>query len=150
MSDSSLRDERARAEIVVRIGNLTPESECLWGGMSPARVLTHLADAMRLAFLEGEVRTSNADAPFASRRREWIHERPWPKGKAKSPPEGFQTSPTDWETDRELLLDLVERFANSPAQLLAGSHPMFGEMKEEDWDVLMHKHVDHHLRQFGV
>jgi hypothetical protein len=29
-------------------------------------------------------------------------------------------------------------------------HPFFGPLKAEQWAILMYKHVDHHLRQFGV
>jgi Protein of unknown function (DUF1569) len=29
-------------------------------------------------------------------------------------------------------------------------HPFFGELTPEEWDILQSKHLDHHLRQFGV
>ena len=29
-------------------------------------------------------------------------------------------------------------------------HPFFGRMTGEEWDRLLWKHLDHHLRQFGV
>ena len=29
-------------------------------------------------------------------------------------------------------------------------HPAFGPMTGKDWGALGHKHIDHHLRQFGV
>ncbi len=150
MSANSLRSEHTRAEVVARIFALNPESSGLWGEMSTARVLPHLADAMRLAFEDGEVVTADADAPFAAKRREWIHEWPWPEGKAKSPPEGMKTQPTNWETDVASLVDSIERFANLNPEELAASHPLFGRMTLNDWDALMFKHLDHHLRQFGV
>ncbi len=150
MSEHSLRDVGTRALLYHRMFHLTPETDPRWGEMNPAQLLAHLADAMRLAFKEGEVITADEDAQFAKQRREWIHEWPWPEGKAKAPPEGFLTAPTDWESDRASLHELIERFAQTSETDLAGSHPLFGTMTPEDWDVLMYKHLHHHLRQFGV
>jgi hypothetical protein len=31
-----------------------------------------------------------------------------------------------------------------------GEHPIFGTMSPQDWGVLLYKHTDHHLRQFGL
>jgi LPS sulfotransferase NodH len=46
---------------------------------------------------------------------------------------------------------LIERFA---AAGLAGCtmhpHSFFGRLTPQEWAVLMYKHLDHHLRQFGV
>jgi hypothetical protein len=33
---------------------------------------------------------------------------------------------------------------------LAPTHPAFGRMTADDWGALIHKHTDHHLRQFGA
>ena len=150
MLDKSLRDASARVLLAERVHKLTPESERRWGEMNGAAVLTHLADALRLAFKDGEVTTDDKNAKFASQRREWIHEWPWPEGRAQSPPEGFLTSPSNWEADRAALLELIDRYGSEEIEQLAGSHPLFGSMTPEDWDVLMYRHIDHHLRQFGV
>jgi len=32
----------------------------------------------------------------------------------------------------------------------APDHPAFGRMNSRDWGTLVHRHVDHHLRQFGA
>jgi hypothetical protein len=29
-------------------------------------------------------------------------------------------------------------------------HSFLGRLKSDEWGVMMHKHLDHHLRQFGV
>ncbi len=150
MSNRSLRNERVREEMVARIRGFSPVNPRCWGEMAHSQILAHMGDALRLAL--GEIGNADwgADAPFASGRREWIHELPWPKGKAQAPSEAFVTAPTDWEADRELLLDLVARFADAPTDQLASSHPLLGEMSGDDWDVLMFRHLDHHLCQFGV
>jgi hypothetical protein len=46
---------------------------------------------------------------------------------------------------------LVERFsAGGPQCCTKHPHTFFGRLTPEEWATLMYKHVDHHLRQFGV
>ena len=57
----------------------------------------------------------------------------------------------DLETERARLCGLVERFAAaSPAGCTTHPHAFFGRLTPVEWAVLMYKHLDHHLRQFGV
>ena len=45
----------------------------------------------------------------------------------------------------------LDRFiTEGPGVIVNKKHPFFGPMTEEEWDTLQWKHLDHHLRQFGV
>ena len=45
----------------------------------------------------------------------------------------------------------IARFAEAgPAGCTTHPHSFFGRMTPNEWAVLMYKHVDHHLRQFGA
>ena len=45
----------------------------------------------------------------------------------------------------------VETFAaEGPACWSRHPHPFFGPLKPQQWAILMYKHLDHHLRQFGA
>ena len=87
---------------------------------------------------------------FAPVRYLMLHVLPWPKGKAEGPPETFTTAPDSWENDRVALLELIERYANAPADAFPTTNAVFGRMTGEDWDALNYRHLDHHLTQFGV
>jgi hypothetical protein len=53
--------------------------------------------------------------------------------------------------ERARLSTLVDRFANGgPTTCTTHPHTFFGSMTPEQWAILMYKHVDHHLRQFGA
>jgi hypothetical protein len=45
---------------------------------------------------------------------------------------------------------LLERFAARDEIQEWPAHPAFGQLSRKDWGVLVYKHIDHHLRQFGV
>jgi hypothetical protein len=136
----SIRDERVRTDVIDRINRLTPESVRRWGAMQHAQLLVHLADGFRLALGRSDV-TPRGFTRFAPIRHLLIHRLPWPRGKAEAPPGSFQ---------RPVLLDLIDQYMAASPETLGKMHPMFGRMKARDWDVLMYRHLDHHLTQFSV
>ena len=57
----------------------------------------------------------------------------------------------DFEHTKDQLIVLVQRFTKlGAAGLSKDPHPFFGKLTTEEWDLLNWKHLDHHLRQFGV
>ena len=57
----------------------------------------------------------------------------------------------DLATERARLAGLIERFtAAGPKGCTTHPHSFFGRLTPEEWAILMYKHLDHHLRQFGV
>ena len=57
----------------------------------------------------------------------------------------------DLETEQARLTGLVNRFAaGGPACCTTHPHAFFGPLTPDQWAILMYKHLDHHLRQFGV
>lgn len=146
----SLWDDQARADIVTRIGRLTPESERIWGTMDCPTMVGHCADGIRMVVGERDLGPPHGPYRFAPMRYLLIHVVPWPKGKAKAPVEPRPRPATDWEALRGELLELIARVAQTPAGALAPTHPLFGSMKHHDWGVLVYRHLDHHLEQFGA
>ncbi|MFI5451141.1 DUF1569 domain-containing protein [Pedobacter sp. UC225_61] len=53
------------------------------------------------------------------------------------------------EAEKQNLINLINKF-DAQKDTLAIKHPIFGKMSTEQWDVLLWKHTDHHLRQFGA
>jgi hypothetical protein len=70
-----------------------------------------------------------------------------------SAPELFPANPTqcDLERERVHLIRAIDSFVTKGAACCSRHpHPFFGPLKPQQWAILMYKHVDHHLRQFGV
>lgn len=147
----SLRDQLGRQAILDRLAALTPDHARRWGRMEPAQLLPHLASGLRMALGE---RTLESVPPGRIKgaivRYLAIYRLPWPEGKIQSPPGAFSTPSLGWERDREIVIELIQRFATTPPEQLGRIHPSFGQMRPKDWDVLQYRHLDHHLRQFGV
>jgi hypothetical protein len=57
----------------------------------------------------------------------------------------------DFNAERNRLTVLIDRFAAAgPAGCTKHPHTFFGRMTPHEWAILTYKHLDHHLRQFGV
>lgn len=55
------------------------------------------------------------------------------------------------EAERNKLYNLIDRFTTTgPKQTTKHPHSFFGHLTPQEWAILMYKHLDHHLRQFGV
>jgi hypothetical protein len=53
--------------------------------------------------------------------------------------------------EKERLLALIDRFVQGGAKgCTAHPHSFFGKLSPDEWAILMYKHLDHHLRQFGA
>ena len=57
----------------------------------------------------------------------------------------------DFAAERKRLSAVVERFATAgPSACTTHPHTFFGHLTADEWARLMYKHIDHHLKQFGV
>ena len=60
------------------------------------------------------------------------------------------TGQPDFEKERNKLIDYIERMISvGPNGITKEQHPFFGKLTSDEWDLLIAKHLDHHLRQFG-
>jgi hypothetical protein len=147
-----LFDQTAAQEVKERLAHLALDSERLWGKMNAAQAVAHCAEGLRMA--TGDIRPPRK---FVGRLIGWIIK---PMALGNDEPMR-RNSPTvneiviaqdrDLETERMRLCGLIDRFATAgPAGCTTYPHAFFGRLTPQEWAVLMYKHLDHHLRQFGV
>jgi hypothetical protein len=149
----SLLDGTVADEVKIRLGKLDPQTERVWGKMTAAQMLAHCAVGMEWAV--GDSMPEKVPLPFRL-----IGRLIKPKMLRSDAPMK-KNSPTarslvvaderDFRTEQARLSGLVERFATGgSAGCTTNPHSFFGKMTPEEWGVLTYKHLDHHLRQFGV
>ncbi|MFM2339133.1 MAG: hypothetical protein RL115_2326 [Bacteroidota bacterium] len=135
--------------IVKRINLLKPASKALWGKMDVAQMLAHLQFPILTAYgkhiPKGSFMLRLIGPLFKSML--W-NNKPW-KESLPTDPTFITTGTTpDFEKQKSTLLDLLLQF--SPEALVAERHPIFGKFTKDNWSMATWKHIDHHLRQFGV
>ena len=151
----NLFDPTLGDEIKQRIMRLHPDSERQWGNMTPAQTLAHCTSGMQMAM--GIINPKRASFPanimgLLIKLLVFGDDKPMRRN-SPSAPELFSANPTrgDFERERAQLIAAVDSFATRGAACCSQHpHPFFGPLKPEQWAILMYKHVDHHLRQFGV
>lgn len=142
-----------RDALISRLQQLNPDSRRRWGAMNATQVVPHLTDPLRVAIGDRAAQPMNSvfSNPVVSALAVWWM--PWPKG-APTAEEFIQgkggTPPGDFERDRQALLLSIHRFANHPENEAFQPNPVFGPLSRHAWGRLMWRHLDHHLRQFGV
>jgi hypothetical protein len=146
-------DASSAQELAARLSRLTAETPRRWGTMTAHEMLCHLADSFRGVM--GERAVSVAPASPAKRRLMRfvaLHvPLPWARGIPTRPevdPKRSGTRPTAFESDRQEVIALLRKFASPAARYQ--QHPMFGAMSRDDWMIWGYRHMDHHLRQFGL
>jgi hypothetical protein len=147
---SSLADPAVRASITARIDTLTPDTVPRWGSMTAPQMLAHCADALRMAY--GDLTVAPKRVPLVRLAPvKWllIYGIPFPKG-APTAKELRSRVPLHWGDERETLRTLVARFGEEASRRSWPEHPLFGPLDGRYWGQLAWKHLDHHLRQFGV
>lgn len=148
---SSVKD---KAEIVQRLGTVTPTSQRQWGKMNVAEMICHLSDALLLAMSEKSAQSvSNV---FSRSVMKWVALRTptqWPHG-VSTVPECMAgaggTPPAAFDRDVIELRRLIDRFTSQPRSFEFADHAIFGKMSESEWMRWGYLHLDHHLRQFGA
>ena len=142
-------DPAVRAALIARARTLTPQHTAKWGKFSVAAMLAHLNEASRMATGELPV-TSKAPAmlKWPPVRYLIIHHLPMPKSAPTAPELIARSASAELARELALFEETFSRLDGRSHGLVP--HPAFGALSHADWGLLIHKHVDHHLRQFGV
>ena len=145
--------DTATADVVKsRLKELRPDSQRLWGKMSAPQMVEHCARGLEWAVddvrpprqLVGRI-LGPIIKPLALK-----DDAPMRRNLPTSPllivhEEG------DMNVAQERLCALIDRLvAEGPTKCTTHPHTFFGKMTADEWGVLMYKHLDHHLRQFGA
>lgn len=148
----NLFDAAAVEEVKQRLMSLRPESPRQWGAMTAAQAVAHCCTGLEMAV--GEVRPKRAligrllgriIKPLALG-----DEKPMRRN-TPTVPEMVVSDARELDAERRRLIALIDRFAaGGPAACTTHPHSFFGPLTPQEWAVLMYKHLDHHLRQFGA
>jgi len=148
----SLYEKQALNELLARINRLTPESQPLWGKMNVARMLAHNSVGFDIAYGK-----TPASYNFLMR---WMLKKfvkpivtgnkPYKKN-GRTAPIFVIADERDFATEKAKLVDYFKRFHADGAAAYEGKESAsFGTLTSQEWSNQFWKHMDHHLRQFGV
>jgi Protein of unknown function (DUF1569) len=146
-------NSQGKEKMVSRINVLTSNSKPLWGKMDVGQMLAHCNVAYEIVHEPGK----HSPPGFIDK----FFARVFAKGTVIGAKAYSQNSPTapifvikdpkDFEKEKARLIAYINKSFQQGAAHYDGLENMtFGKLSAREWNTLFSKHLDHHLRQFGV
>lgn len=139
-------------EIIDRINQLEDNSKELWGKMSVDQMLAHCNVTYEMVYS-----TIHKKPNFIMKiilktlvKNKVVSEELYDKNQ-KTAPQFIITKEKNFEKEKLRLIEYIEK-----TQALGGDYfdnkesHSFGKLSTKEWNNMFYKHLDHHLKQFGV
>jgi|SRR5688572_10088116 len=148
MEVKNLFDPSVKQEIIDRINKLTPQTQRQWGKMNVEHMLAHVQLPISCAYGTHQVKGSFLLKLLGPLFKSVLYnEKPY-KQSLPTDKSYVVVDTKDFEKEKQGLLEKLSMFSNDNIVLL--NHPVWGKMSKEQWSKATWKHLDHHLKQFGV
>lgn len=143
-------DSAARQEVLDRFTRLTPDRRPQWGKMNAIQMVHHCTLALEM--LTGAVKVAPKPGPLRNPLLRYliIHVLPWPKGAPTAPELIVNSYEGNWHDEMAALRRSLEAVAKRGPDGTFEEHPAFGRLSSQSLGALVWRHLDHHLRQFGL
>lgn len=147
----NLFQSEAVAEVISRIDKLQPSTQHQWGKMDVAQMMAHCSATLDVASgraVLSRMLIGRILGPFI--RPLFTNDKPFSRN-SPTDKSFVIADKRDFAQEREELKVRVRSFhEGGEARCTKHPHSFFGPLTPQEWATGMYKHLDHHLRQFGV
>ena len=145
----SLFDDDAFAEIKQRVEKLDGAAERQWGKMSAAQMVWHCQGPLNIMLQKDDYGLKPNWFAKVFFKKSLYNDKAWSKG---LPTAKFLKTKDDknFDLEKEKLLSLINEVGEQRNKTNWGTHPGFGYFTDQQWGQMQYKHLDHHLKQFGL
>jgi len=152
MAFPSVFDNATTAALHARLDRLTPATTPLWGKMNVSQMVTHCCIPYEVIYEGRKLQVNPLLRVFARLfLKKMMTDSSVPKKSAITAPDFIITHETDLVAERNRLKAYITRVEKDGVGGFEGRvHTLLGPLTSEQWSNLLYKHIDHHLRQFGV
>jgi hypothetical protein len=140
------------AAMMERIQKLRPDTENLWGKMTVDQMLAHCHMSLQTAIGNHKMPKIFLIGRIVGKmmKKGVLSEKPFGKGSPTDKTYIF-TDQRNFEEEKAKTIEALNQFlAGGVENCTTQPHPFFGHFTPEEWAIFQWKHLDHHLRQFGV
>jgi hypothetical protein len=153
MALPSIFEPNVTAKLIERLNEISPEAKPLWGKMNAGQMLAHCNVSYEYVYESGKYKSTPAFLKYVLKwfvKSKIVSEEPFKKGSPTGP--DFKiVEDKNFTAEKERLIAFINK-----TQLLGANHfeglesHSFGKLTAVEWNNMFYKHLDHHLRQFGV
>ena len=138
-------------EIIERIEKLTSESKPLWGKMNVLQMLEHCTTSVKLALGEIKPELIKERLEFGIKAKPRVFETEEFGKSLPTSKEFLEFTEGDFDSKKSGLIYYINYYSNqNPESEVLHIHPILGDLNVKEWGILIRKHTNHHLEQFGV
>lgn len=139
-------------EVITRIQQLNADSRPLWGIMAVGQMLAHCNVTYELVF-ENIHPKPNFFMGIVLKffvKKYVVSEKPYEKS-LKTAPYFMIKDNKNFESEKLRLVNHIKKTQELGEAYFDGKESFsFGVLSKSEWNIMFYKHLDHHLRQFGV
>lgn len=143
---------QTNTDLLARIEKLNPDTQPGWGKMNVAQMMAHCSVGYDITY--GKIPVSYNW--FMRKMLGWfvkptvVGDKPYKKN-GQTAPVFIVGDERDFQAEKQRLIDNVNQVAADGEAFFEGKESAsFGVMSAQEWSNQFWKHLDHHLRQFGV
>ncbi|WP_298239198.1 DUF1569 domain-containing protein [uncultured Algibacter sp.] len=145
----SLFNTEVHQEIIKRIETLNEETKPNWGKMSVGQMVWHCQGPLNIILKKNDYGMKPSWFAKVFFKKSLYNDKPWSKG---LPTAKFLKTKElkSLVEEKATLVSLLNELHTHKDKKEWDPHPAFGEFTAAQWGQMQYKHLDHHLRQFGV
>ena len=145
----SLFEEHTYNEIKSRIHNLNENLQAHWGKMNVGQMAWHCQGPLNIILEKNDYGMKPSWLAKLFFKKSLYNDKPWRKG---LPTAKFLKTQEqkDFNDEKAKLEALIDEAYSQRDKTKWKPHPAFGYFTPQQWGQMQYKHLDHHLRQFGV
>jgi hypothetical protein len=139
--------------LIDRVNKLKPGTKGNWGKMSVEEMMVHCEAGIRMGL--GEIPSRVRVGPVRGFVTKVLFLELFPFPKSSPSPAEINVNKKlrvrkDFDTARKDLIVSIEKMSSIPNDYSFPPHPIFHKLSVRQWRKLAYKHLNHHLKQFGV
>lgn len=144
-------NEVDKNDLEERINKLTAASLPLWGSMNVSQMFMHCTVSIKISLGEIIPELKEEYLKIGRTVKDRVLETDLFSKNLPTSKEFLSLDGGSFDVNRDTLLDYLNRFAETdPESLKIATHPYLGDLTMKEWGILIYKHTNHHLSQFGV
>ncbi len=148
----SLFESETHEQVLNRIEGLTESTQPQWGKMEVGQMLKHcqIPFEVALSHIEMEAKPGVLMKLMSKLFKPSMYNDKLWRRNMQTPKQFLVTDPMVFAIEKDNLVALINEFAPLKNNTNWPEHPYFGHFTTEQRGQIQYKHLDHHLRQFGV
>lgn len=147
----SLFDKIESEKLIQRSSIIWAETKPLWGSMNAGEMFYHCNFTNKQVLEGNKIKRKSTFKEYALKIFALYLKPEFPKnikGLKRNDAKG-KISIEEFETQKKEFADIVRQISEHKKEIMT-THPKFGNLSQNEWGKALWKHLDHHLRQFGV